>query len=445
VSESSGDIENHSWTSGCDPKYPLFAIRAANERKERQMHLRQRYQHGCLTKKERTRGEDVWEFRYYETTAEGQRRRRSVIVGTVGRYPTRADALREVEPLRLRLNVESRLGGPVTINALVARYIEQELPERHSTRRSYLAVLNRWIRPRWGEYVVDEVKTVAVEQWLRTLQLAPKSKTHIRSLMHLLYQHARRWEMTEKNPIELVRQSSRRLRIPRVLTEEEIRALLAQLTEPYRTMVLVAVCLGLRVSEIIGLKWGDFDWESRTVLVQRAVVQCWVGDTKTETSARPLPLHPALADRLLGLHRRSPYCGFGDWVFANDRGGPRWQETILKRQLKPAAVRAGIGKVGWHTFRHTYSTMLRSAGTDIKVQQELLRHANIQTTMNIYTQAVSDQKRAANSKVVEMVLRPKSDPGRAPEEAGKPPFSANGSEWESDATWLRFPQSGSSD
>ncbi len=48
--------------------------------------------------------------------------------------------------------------------------------------------------------------------------------------------------------------------------------------------------------------------------------------------------------------------------------------------------------------------MLRSAGTDIKVQQELLRHANIQTTMNIYTQAVSDQKRAANSKVVEMVL-----------------------------------------
>ncbi|HEX3322060.1 MAG TPA: tyrosine-type recombinase/integrase, partial [Terriglobales bacterium] len=73
-------------------------------------------------------------------------------------------------------------------------------------------------------------------------------------------------------------------------------------------------------------------------------------------------------------------------------------------QLKPAATRAGIGKIGWHTFRHTYSTMLRSAGTDIKVQQELLRHANIQTTMNIYTQAVSDDKRAANRKVVEMVL-----------------------------------------
>src|SRR5262249_9550623 len=63
-----------------------------------------------------------------------------------------------------------------------------------------------------------------------------------------------------------------------------------------------------------------------------------------------------------------------------------------------------IGKVGWHTFRHTYSTMLGSAGADIKVQQEMLRHANIQTTMNIYTQAVSDEKRVANSKVVQMVL-----------------------------------------
>lgn len=100
----------------------------------------------------------------------------------------------------------------------------------------------------------------------------------------------------------------------------------------------------------------------------------------------------------------SVYDAPADWVFANDRGQPRWQETILQCQLKPAALRAGIGKIGWHTFRHTYSTMLRSAGTDIKVQQELVRHANIQIAMNVYTQAVSDQKRAANSKIVEMVL-----------------------------------------
>jgi integrase len=62
------------------------------------------------------------------------------------------------------------------------------------------------------------------------------------------------------------------------------------------------------------------------------------------------------------LHKRSTYTAPRDWVFANDAGQPRWQETILQRQLKPAALRAGIGKIGWHTFRHTYSTLLRSAG-----------------------------------------------------------------------------------
>jgi len=312
------------------------------------------------------------------------------------------------------------------------------LPERHSTRRSYLTVLNCWIRPRWGDYVLDDVKTVAVEQWLRSLQLAPKSKTHIRSLMHLLYQNARRWELIDRNPIELVRQSSRRVRIPRVLTAEEIRSLQVQLAEPYHTMVLVAACTGLRVSEIIGLQWGDFDWESQTVLVQRFVVQTRVGDTKTETSSHPLPLDPVLARHLKKLHEQSSFKASGDWVFANDAGRPRWQETILTRQLKPAALRAGIGKIGWHTFRHTYSTMLRSAGTDIKVQQELLRHANIQTTMNVYTQAVSDQKRAANSKVVEMVLSPAKTAVPAASET-------NGSERERDATELQFPKLASSD
>jgi integrase len=256
--------------------------------------------------------------------------------------------------------------------------------------------------------------------------------------MHLLYQTARRWELVSRNPIELVRQSSRRLRIPRVLTADEIRLLLAELSEPYHTMVLVAACLGLRVSEIIGLQWRDFDWDKRTVLVQRSVVQCQVGETKTEGSCRPLPVDPGLATRLQDLRRCSSYICATDWVFANDAGRPRWQETILERQLKPAALRAGIGKVGWHTFRHTYSTMLRSAGTDIKVQQELLRHANIQTTMNVYTQAVSDQKREANSKVVEMVLSGVK-PGRGRR------LSGDGSRTGADCEFADLPQTASSD
>jgi integrase len=169
-------------------------------------------------------------------------------------------------------------------------------------------------------------------------------------------------------------------------------------------MVLVAACLGLRASEIMGLQWGDFNWDDLTVLIRRGVVNGKAGDTKTEASRKALPLDPRLAAPLTELWKRSVRGGAQDWVFANRVGRPRGQQDILQRHLRPSALRAGIGKIGWHTFRHSYSTMLRAAGADIKVQQELLRHSTIQSTMNIYTQAVLEQKRAANSMVVDILF-----------------------------------------
>jgi integrase len=132
-----------------------------------------------------------------------------------------------------------------------------------------------------------------------------------------------------------------------------------------------------------------------------------------------------LKEALLTWREQSFYGADSDWVFANDAGRPRWQETILERQLKPAALRAGVGKIGWHTFRHTYSTMLRSCGVDVKVQQELLRYADIQTTLNVYTQAVSEAKRDANSKVVRMVLPNVISSGKSSERSGDLRMGAN--------------------
>src|SRR6185437_15212156 len=132
------------------------------------MNSRKRYQFGSLTIKRRTKTVDVWEFRYYEATADGASRRRAVTIGTVKQYPTRAQAMKAVEAIRLRLNSESLLGPPVSVACLIEKYTEQELPERYSTRKSYLAVLHRWIGPKWGEYKLHDVKAVAVEQWLRS-------------------------------------------------------------------------------------------------------------------------------------------------------------------------------------------------------------------------------------------------------------------------------------
>ncbi len=119
-----------------------------------------------------------------------------------------------------------------------------------------------------------------------------------------------------------------------------------------------------------------------------------------------MPLDAALADVLLEQQvRTAPNARGTDWVFANqETGKPWWPGRIQEHWLVPAGIKAGIGRIGWHTFRHSYSTLLRCLEVDVKVQQELLRHADIRTTMNMYTQAVPEALREANSKVVRMVL-----------------------------------------
>jgi len=105
-----------------------------------------------------------------------------------------------------------------------------------------------------------------------------------------------------------------------------------------------------------------------------------------------------------GMKYVSPLNGEG-WVFANpDTGRPFWPNKIQENWLVPVAEEAGLGRIGWHTFRHSHSSLLHALGVDLKVQQELLRHADIRTTMNIYTHAVPAALRKANSKVVRLVL-----------------------------------------
>jgi site-specific recombinase XerD len=84
---------------------------------------------------------------------------------------------------------------------------------------------------------------------------------------------------------------------------------------------------------------------------------------------------------------------------------PPWANTLLTRFLRPAAQKAKIKKeVGWHTFRLIYSTLLKGNGEDVKVVQELMRHANFQTTLNVYTRAITTAKRAAQTRVVDVLM-----------------------------------------
>lgn len=168
------------------------------------------------------------------------------------------------------------------------------------------------------------------------------------------------------------------------------------------------MCLGLRCSEILGLKWSDVDWETLTLMVQRAVVAGRLDTVKTKYSHTRVPLDPSLAESLLSWKVKSSFADDNDWVFASPyQAGemPYRAWGIQQRRIRSAAKRAGLGAgIGWHTFRHTYRSLLDESGAPMKVQQELMRHASIQTTMNVYGAAMAESKREANSKVVRMVM-----------------------------------------
>jgi integrase len=376
------------------------------------MFTRTRYQDGCLTTEKRKRGPDVWVFLWRETDTNGERRQRKLTIGSVKEY-TESAAKKEIAALRAEINKEH---GPetvsrfkLTLGQIVGHYIQKELPSKaHSTATIYKLNLNNWILPRWKDYRLRDVKAVAVEDWLASLTLAPATKAKLRNIMHAVFEHAIRYEWSEKNPISSVRQSAKRQRIPDVLTPEETKALLSELEQPYLAMVVLDAAAGLRRSELLALKWSDLDFEKLEINISRAVVHQVLGDVKTEASEKPVPMTSVLADVLRDWKGRSKYGGSDDWVFASDRKHgkqPLWPDTLLKNHIRPAAVRAGIQKqVGFHTFRHSLATLLKANGEDMKTVQELLRHANPGITMALYAQAVTPAKRAAQEKVLQSFM-----------------------------------------
>ena len=381
---------------------------------------RPRYQHGFFSQHARKKGPDVWVYRWREIGPSGEPKMRALVIGTVKEYPTESAAWKAVETLRLDINYHtSRPGGlPESFEQLVKHYqmIELDLEKTserkgYQTKQTYEIYLRTRIVPRWGEYGLREIQAVAVERWLGSIHdLSNGSKSKVKGIMSDVYQHAIRygWLTDGENPVLAVRQSQKRERVTEPLEAAEFRALMLELTQKMRVIGIVAATTGLRISEVLGLKWRDIDWGTLQVEITRSVVDGIVGTCKTEASRRPVPIDQFTADELLAWQRESCYAQSEDWVFASDKVQgrmPPWADTLLDRFLQPAAKRAGISKwVGFHSFRHTYSTLLKANGEDVKVVQELMRHANIATTMNVYTKALTPAKREAQSRLVDVLL-----------------------------------------
>ena len=367
-------------------------------------------QSGSITRSTRSHGPDVWEFRWREAGADGKRKHRRMVIGSIEQFSDKSSALLEVAALRREINLnDPRLSlQPVTVSELVNHYRQRELAtdhtwKTHSTKVTYQGYLNKWILPRWGNYTLSAINAGEMELWLRSLPLARATCAKIRNLMSVVFNRGIRHQVYSRNPIRLVRQSAKRRRIPVVLSVSEVQQLLDALALRERTLVLLDVGTGLRMSELFGLKWKDVDFDANEISVVRSIVMQVTGPCKTESSQKLVPLDPYLAEALQAWRQQAKYSGPEDWVFASPSVNgqrPYWGQQIMRKVIRPIAIRVGITKgIGWHTFRHTYSTLLRATRVDIKVMQELLRHASSRVTMDTYTQAVTAQKRKAQSGV----------------------------------------------
>jgi integrase len=365
-------------------------------------------QQGSVILAGRKNGPNVWQFRWSEKDRSGRRIYRKRVIGTVQQYPD-AQAAREVATAVVgHINAGSS-GCKINVEQICEHFEQRELRSGDSFRsfatvKTYRGYIRKWIKPRWGSRYLDEVKAVDVEAWLRRLPIARSSRAKMRSILSILFNHACRYELFDRNPMRFVRQGAKRRSAPNVLTAAEIKALVDHLPLRERTLVLLAAATGLRQSELFGLKWRDVDFRRGELSVIRSIVFGVVGRCKTESSQKPVPLHPLLGEALLAWRNACKLTGADDWIFASrlHKGRrPYWGASILRNYVRPVAVTLNIQKhIGWHTFRHTYSTLLRSVGAEFKVMQELMRHSTLRTTMDVYTQAVAPAKHAAQAAVL---------------------------------------------
>jgi integrase len=345
----------------------------------------------------------TWNYLWYDGAT-----RRSKLIGTKKEFPTKAAAWKKVD--RLDFGRPREPNGN-TMRSVVAQYEAERMPSRHSTARVYRSFLNNHILPEWGDTPIHAVQPRPVELWLRDLPLSPKSKTHVRSLMHGLVEFAM-WAGVldiSRNPISLVQNNgaTRRVRKARSLTVEQFHALLKELHEPFATMALICVCLGLRISEALALRWSDVNWLGSQLSIRRGIVEQVVDDVKTEGSAKTFALSAEMLDRLKSWKRLAEFSGAEDWIFASPVkiGRLPYSYTGVWRELLRASGVAGIGHLGTHAFRHTYRSWLDAVGTSVAVQQKLMRHADIRTTFNIYGDVVTDEMTIASGKVAQLAFR----------------------------------------
>lgn len=367
-----------------------------------------------------------WVLRYWQDQfIDGRRIRKRIRIklapAAMGEREVQKIAAEHLRPMNQGLVT---IGSATNFTEFVdSVYIQVMLPKMaSSTQDRYEGVIKNYLRPQFGGLCLRDISVLTVDRYLSGLgktKLSHESMDKIRDVLSSIMDSAVRYELLVKNPVAGIRLAKPRVgkRSKPFITPEQFMVLVSMIAEPYATMVFVAIYTGLRVSELIGLKWGDVHEDSIRI-DERYCRGDW-GAPKSEASNTTIPVNGVVVARILALKgmvvevkagratRKYPAvksCGLDDLVFQSvHKGAPMRDNNILVRHIKPVARKMGLPFVNWRCLRTSYATWLKIAGADVKDAQSLMRHSRASTTLDIYQQFIPESERRVVDKLSGLV------------------------------------------
>lgn len=279
-----------------------------------------------------------------------------------------------------------------------------------STQDRYCGVLRNYLKPQFGTLALRDITPLTIDRFFAGITgLQYESLDKIRDVLASVMTSAIRYGLLVKNPVDGVRlpRAKRGKKTKPWITQEQFYALIKEIPEPYATMVFVAIFTGLRVSELIGLRWNDVHEDAITI-DERCCRGDW-GAPKSDASNDTIPVNRAVIERIHRLkiltvevkagravrrYKAVKADGPEDLVFQSVSTGRAMRDNnILKRHIKPAARKLGLDFVNWRCLRTSYATWLKLNHADVKDAQKLMRHSRATTTLEIYQQFVPESQR----------------------------------------------------
>ena len=360
--------------------------------------MRRRFQVGHVLK--RGKRVKVWVGCYREWVMDGGRpkqlQRRRVLGLRAEMTKGKAEqALREL--LRPINGGDRAPEQTMTFGQFAAKWeAEILLHYRESTKVFYKSTLDRWVLPHFKEWKLAEIKTPDVQTFLNKFAGYSKSVLkHVRATLSIMMATAVDWQYLLRNAVEGAKlPPGKAVRRAAVLTLDQLALVIANLEEPYRTMAVIAALTGMRESEVLALKWEDFDTEAQMIQVRRSLYRGKLNDPKTEKSERVIPyggmVREAL-ERLGNSERKTP-----DFLFVTAPGNLFTAQEVTKRVFRPLAEKQKIPAFTWRSFRRSAETALHTARVPLKVQQQILGHSDPNMTLLYADPDIAERRKATD-------------------------------------------------